>query len=271
MFAPIVRFSVDGSVAAVKSSGVRSTRRTSSYRVTSHSCTAGTQLDRFLVAQPGVERIGIALQLLKRDRLADRQRPLPPGREDGVFWARTITGRKATGASYRPPIIRALSDEEGRWTSKASGSGSSTRTSTAWSAASTCTARRRPAGSRRSASASTRSRTTRRSSRSRGRSSTWGCTTSKPRSIATRSATAGRRTRSSGSPTSSSTGEPAPWDSRHVLRQAVEPWRRDGARTADRVRAGVLPAGARRRWSGDPCRPVAPRLRHRHVGRPDRA
>ncbi len=42
MFTPIVRFSVEGSVAAVNTSGDRSTVRTSSYRVTSHSCTAGT-------------------------------------------------------------------------------------------------------------------------------------------------------------------------------------------------------------------------------------
>jgi hypothetical protein len=43
MLTPIVRFSVEGSVAAVNTSGDRSTVRTSSYRVTSHSCTAGTQ------------------------------------------------------------------------------------------------------------------------------------------------------------------------------------------------------------------------------------
>ena len=44
MFAPIVRLRVDGVVAPVNTSGARSTPRTSSYRVTSHSCTAGTQL-----------------------------------------------------------------------------------------------------------------------------------------------------------------------------------------------------------------------------------
>jgi len=37
MFTPIVRFRVDGSVAAVNASGDRSTVRTSSYRVTSQS------------------------------------------------------------------------------------------------------------------------------------------------------------------------------------------------------------------------------------------
>ncbi len=44
MFTPIVRFSVDGDVAPVNRSGERSTVRTSSARVTSQSCTAGTQL-----------------------------------------------------------------------------------------------------------------------------------------------------------------------------------------------------------------------------------
>ena len=42
MLTPIVRLSVEGSVAAVNTSGDRSIVRTSSYRVTSHSCTAGT-------------------------------------------------------------------------------------------------------------------------------------------------------------------------------------------------------------------------------------
>jgi hypothetical protein len=42
MLTPIVRFRVEGSVAAVKTSGDRSTVRTSSYRVTSQSWTAGT-------------------------------------------------------------------------------------------------------------------------------------------------------------------------------------------------------------------------------------
>ena len=37
MFVPMVRFSVEGSVAPVKTSGVRSTARTSSHRVTNHS------------------------------------------------------------------------------------------------------------------------------------------------------------------------------------------------------------------------------------------
>ena len=44
MFTPIVRFSVEGSVAAVNVSGSRSTCLTSSWRVTSHSRTAGTKL-----------------------------------------------------------------------------------------------------------------------------------------------------------------------------------------------------------------------------------
>ena len=44
MFTPIVRFSVEGSVAPVKVIGSMSTALTSSKRVTSHSPTAGTQL-----------------------------------------------------------------------------------------------------------------------------------------------------------------------------------------------------------------------------------
>ena len=79
----------------------------------------------------------------------------------------------------------------------------------------------------------------------------------------------GGRTRSSGSPTSSSHGEPAPWDTRHVLRQAVEPgdrwaWSRRSRSSSSstcwsRRRGGWVPVVAA----------VAPRLRHRHVGRPD--
>ena len=44
MFTPIVRFSVDGSVAAVNVMGSLATCLTSSWRVTSQSPTAGTEL-----------------------------------------------------------------------------------------------------------------------------------------------------------------------------------------------------------------------------------
>lgn len=44
MFSPIVRFSVEGSVAAVNVSGPVATRFTSSWRVTSQRPTAGTKL-----------------------------------------------------------------------------------------------------------------------------------------------------------------------------------------------------------------------------------
>ena len=44
MFSPIVRFSVEGSVAAVNVSGSVATRFTSSWRVTSQRPTAGTKL-----------------------------------------------------------------------------------------------------------------------------------------------------------------------------------------------------------------------------------
>src|SRR4029079_14670234 len=113
--------------------------------------------DRLLLAQAHVDRIGITLQLRQRDRLTERHTRLPSGRRDGVFWARTIEPRKESAVRYRP----AVPSEEDGWTSKGSDCGSSTPISTAWSAASTSTARERWKGSRRSASGSIRSRMTR--------------------------------------------------------------------------------------------------------------
>ena len=122
---------------------------------------------------------------------------------------------------------------------------------------------------RRSASACTPSRTTRRSCRSRGRSSTSACTTSRRRSTATRCARAGsrhaRRDRRRGARTESP---------RHGTRgtscaQAVEPWRQMGLepQIAFELEFYLLEPDGGGRLAARPG-PGAPRLRHRHVGRP---
>ena len=65
-------------------------------------------------------------------------------------------------------------------------------------------------------------------------------------------------------------GEPAPWDPRHVLRQAVEPWRRMGLEPQVAFELEFYLLEPTRGRMDPRVGALAPRVRHRHVGRPHR-
>ena len=194
--------------------------------------------------------------------------PLRERRSEGVFCARTTGPRKRrsdSGTVHVPTL------QGGSWTRTASACGCSTPTSTGWSGASTCSARSRRPVTRRSASASTRSRTTARSCRCRNTQFDVGLHdidvqldreslrhSWEPETvIGIGDATHDGRARAD---------RPTPRAARGGRGMA-----RHGPGTPDLLRARVLPDGARRRRrlaTGLPSR--APRVRHRHVGRPHR-